>query len=110
MQTLNNIDALLLIKLQNSKYSIVNSILASYYSRKKYCLSKSAFLRVHKHEMAPKLSVLGDMGWEPYEVRQKGDLLRLWNSFINMLEDRYSCIISMNECDIVFDSYYIFVL
>ena len=44
------------------------------------------FLGVHK--LAPKLAVRGDMGWEPPEVRHKGDMVRLWNRFISMPDNR----------------------
>ena len=44
------------------------------------------FLGVHK--MAPKLAVCGDMGWDPCEVRIKGDMVRLWNRLINMPDNR----------------------
>lgn len=40
------------------------------------------------HKMAPELAVCGDMGWGPCEIRQKGDMLLLWNRLINMPANR----------------------
>ena len=54
------------------------------------------FLGVHK--MAPKLAVCGDMGWEPCEVRHKGDMVRLWNRLINMPDNRLTKHIFLWDC------------
>lgn len=34
------------------------------------------------------MSAWGDMEWELRKFRQKGDMLRLWNRFINMPDNR----------------------
>ena len=44
------------------------------------------FLGVHK--LAPLLAIVGDMGWEPCEVRHGGDMVRLWNRLINMPDNK----------------------
>ncbi len=44
------------------------------------------FLGVHK--MAPTLAICGNVGWELCEVRQKGEMLQLWNRLINMSNNR----------------------
>ena len=40
------------------------------------------------HAFAPSLAIQGDMGWEPMEIRQKGEVIRLWNRLVNMSESR----------------------
>lgn len=40
------------------------------------------------HNFAPNLAIQGDMGWESSRLRRKIEMLRLWNRFINMPDDR----------------------
>ena len=40
------------------------------------------FMGVHK--FAPNLSVIGDMGWWPSNIRRKISMLKLWNRLLNM--------------------------
>ncbi len=44
------------------------------------------FLGVHK--FTPVLALQGDMGWEPCLIKQKGEMLRLWNRLSSMPEVR----------------------
>lgn len=45
-------------------------------------LTKSEFkTELWVYKMPPKLSVHDDMRWEPCEVRQKDDMLTLWNIY-----------------------------
>lgn len=44
------------------------------------------FLNVQK--FAPFLAVQCDMGWIPGSVRQKCEMIRLWNCLLNMSENR----------------------
>lgn len=44
------------------------------------------FLCVHK--FTPVLALQGDMGWEPCLIKQKGEMLRLWNRLSSMPEGR----------------------
>ena len=45
-----------------------------------------AFLRVHK--LSPLLAINGDMGWIPPNIRQRCEVLRLWNRLVNMDDQR----------------------
>ena len=44
------------------------------------------FLGIHKYVLS--LAAQGDMGWIPGTIRRKCDMIRLWNRFINMSDDR----------------------
>ena len=44
------------------------------------------FLGIHKY--VPSLAAQVDMGWIPGIIRRKCDMIRLWNRFINMSDDR----------------------
>ena len=44
------------------------------------------FLGILKY--VPSLAAQGDMGWIPGTVTRKFDMIRLWNRFINMSDDR----------------------
>ena len=40
------------------------------------------------HKSGPVLAVQGVIGWIPGLIRQKYDMIRLWNHLLNMSEDR----------------------
>ena len=44
------------------------------------------FMGVHK--FAPNMAVVGDMGWIPCQIRRKLNILKLWNRFIDMNDNR----------------------
>ena len=57
-----------------------------------------SYLGVHK--FAPKLGILGDVGWIPSPIRRKLCILRYWNRLINLDESRLTKIIFNNDYDL----------
>lgn len=54
-----------------------------------------SYLGIHK--FAPKLALLGDMGWTPSFIRRKLCLLRYWNRLIKMDNDRLTKMVFLND-------------